>query len=159
MRHALLPFVALVLSGGPLALVEGCGSDDDTGSSSGTPLVDGGSTSDGSSSSSSGSSGTVTPGTEDAGALLPPGATCLVDVDAGRNIASSCQDNPKLPTCYQCLNTGSSGEVKGMCVYTCRIGQDDCPPGQTCTATDNTSRTSQQECRNALGGTQVGYCK
>jgi hypothetical protein len=90
---------------------------------------------------------------------LPPGADCVVDMDAGQLVSTSCQDNPALPTCFQCVDLVGASEVEGVCAYTCRIGEDDCPEGQTCTVHDNAQRTSYQECRDLTGGYEIGYCR
>jgi len=94
-----------------------------------------------------------------ADAGLPPGADCVVDVDAGQLVSTSCRDNPALPTCFQCVDLVGTSEVEGVCAYTCRIGEDDCPEGQTCTVHDNAQRTSYQECRDLTDGYDLGYCK
>ena len=135
-----------------------CGSDD---APTTTSLADGGT-------SRSADGGTVTPddggsvtppGHEDAGALRKPGEPCLLD-GAGEKVATSCADNPALPTCYQCVDLSANGTTLApVCAYSCRVGQQDCPQGQTCTKSDNASRTSMQECRNKTGGFEVGYCK
>lgn len=157
------PGVALAVACG---LVAACGSDDGgaTGSTndggaqpdSGAGTGDAGTASDGAASDGGGGQGPTDAGAEGG---LPPGAACAVDMDAGEMVSTSCQDNPALPTCFQCVDLTENGQLDGICAYTCRMGQQDCPQGQTCTAGSNAQRTSYQPCRNVTDGYELGYCR
>jgi hypothetical protein len=135
--------VALVAACG---LASGCG-------------TDGGPRAESDAGNGDGGAGTGSPG-PDAGTQggLPPGAKCVVDVDARKMVSTFCLDNPVLPTCFQCVDLTDNGELDGVCVYTCRMGKQDCPEGQTCTAGTG-QRTGYQPCRDATDGQQVGYCR
>ncbi len=74
-------------------------------------------------------------------------------------VSTSCQDNPALPTCFQCVDLTDDGQLDGVCAYTCRMGQQDCPQGQTCTVASVAQRTSLQPCRNVTDGYELGYCR
>ncbi len=102
-----------------------------------------------------------TDGTADAGAEagLPPGTPCVVDLDAGRMVPTYCLDNPALPTCFQCVDLTGNGLLDGVCAFTCRLDEADCPPGQTCTHADSSNRTSYQPCRDLTAGHELGYCR
>jgi hypothetical protein len=144
------------------SLVYACGSDDDG------STTDGGVRTDGAAETRDGGSVQVTPGPDggsvgqgDAGAqgALPPGSPCVVNADAGKMVSTYCQDNPALPTCFACVDFTENGLVDGVCVFTCRMGQPDCPQGQTCTASGSMQRTSYQPCRDKTNGQELGYCR
>lgn len=78
--------------------------------------------------------------------------------DAGP-IPTACRYNPALPTCHQCIDLTDDGFVDAVCAYSCRMGQDDCPPGQTCTQTGSSYTTSYQPCRDRTGDVELGFCR
>jgi len=145
-NHALL--AGLLIS---FVFVVACDSDTERGETDALPMSDGGepdAMGDGGEPDAMGDTGA---------AGLAPGTSCVLD-SAGDPVTTDCLDNPALPTCHQCLNQSGTSPGDYVCAFSCRIGEDDCPSGQACTATSNTRQTGFQDCRDLTDGYEVGYC-
>jgi len=95
----------------------------------------------------------------------PPFTTCLVSItDSGSHRYSSnvCADSPTLAGCRMCLQIpgiDAGGAEDDFCVYACRIGQQDCPAGQTCLPQPGGSRDTVGSCRTFASPSALGYCR